>query len=69
MDALFREGMTDSTALCSWLLEESGVAMVPGVAFGDDRFVRVSFATSEELMESALRRLADVVGRQASTAG
>ena len=69
VDALFREGMTDSTALCSWLLEESGVAMVPGVAFGDDRFVRFSFATSEELMESALRRLADVVGRQASTAG
>ena len=35
--------------------------MVPGVAFGDDRFVRVSFATSDELMESALRRVADVV--------
>jgi len=61
VDALFREGVSDSTALCSWLLEESGVAMVPGVAFGDDRFVRVSFATSDELMESALRRVADVV--------
>ena len=70
VDALFREGVSDSTALCSWLLEESGVAMVPGVAFGDDRFVRVSFATSEELMESALRRVAEVVGRVwASTAG
>ena len=62
VDALFREGDSDSTALCSWLLEESGVAMVPGVAFGDDRFVRVSFATSDELMESALRRVAEVVG-------
>ena len=61
VDALFREGVSDSTTLCSWLLEESGVAMVPGVAFGDDRFVRVSFATSDELMESALRRVADVV--------
>ena len=61
------DGVSDSTALCSWLLEESGVAMVPGVAFGDDRFVRVSFATSDELMESALRRLAEVVGSPAST--
>ena len=60
--ALFREGVSDSTALCSWLLEESGVAMVPGVAFGDDRFVRVSFATSDELMERALQGPADVVG-------
>ena len=69
VDALFREGLSDSTALCSWLLEESGVAMVPGVAFGDDRFVRISFATSEELMERALRRVAEVVGSLASTAG
>jgi len=69
VDALFREGVSDSTALCSWLLEESGVAMVPGVAFGDDRFVRVSFATSEELMERALRRVAEVVGSLASPSG
>ena len=67
VDALFRDGVSDSTALCSWLLEESGVAMVPGVAFGVDRFVRVSFATSDELMERALRRLAEVVGSPAST--
>jgi aspartate aminotransferase len=55
--------------LCSWLLEESGVAMVPGVAFGDDRFVRISFATTDELMESALRRVAEVVASQVSTPG
>ena len=69
VDALFREGVSDSTALCSWLLEESGVAMVPGVAFGDDRFVRVSFATSDELMESAIRRVAEVVASPASAPG
>jgi aspartate aminotransferase len=67
VDALFREGVSDSTTLCSWLLEESGVAMVPGVAFGDDRFVRVSFATSDELMESAIRRVAEAVSSSAST--
>ena len=67
VDSLFREGVSDSTALCSWLLEESGVAMVPGVAFGDDRFVRVSFATSDELMESALGRVAEVVSSVATS--
>jgi aspartate aminotransferase len=68
VDALFRDGVSDSTALCSWLLEETGVAMVPGVAFGDDRYVRVSFATSDELMETALRRLAEAIGSSASKA-
>jgi aspartate aminotransferase len=66
---LYREDVSDSTTFCSWLLEESGVAMVPGVAFGDDRFVRVSFATSDELMESAIRRVSEVVGSVASTPG
>ena len=69
VDALFREGVSDSTAFCSWILEESGVAMVPGVAFGDDRFVRVSFATSDELMESAIRRVAEVVGSPVAVRG
>ena len=68
VDTLYRDGVSDSTALCSWLLEECGVAMVPGAAFGDDRFVRISFATSDELLESALRRVAEVVGSSASTA-
>jgi aspartate aminotransferase len=69
VDALYREGASDSTAFCSWILEESGVAMVPGVAFGDDRFVRVSFATSDELMESAIQRVAEVVGAPVATGG
>ena len=65
VDTLFRAGTETSTDFCSWLLEETGVAMVPGVAFGDDRFVRLSFATSDELLEKALRRFAGAV----STAG
>ena len=42
--------MADSSAVCTWLLEEAGIAMVPGVAFGDDRYVRMSYATSDELL-------------------
>ncbi|NIU76329.1 MAG: aspartate transaminase, partial [Gammaproteobacteria bacterium] len=46
VDSLFDEECSDSSAWCTRMLEETGVAMVPGVAFGDDRFVRLSFATS-----------------------
>jgi aspartate aminotransferase len=61
VDSLFREGMADSSAVCSWLLEEGEIALVPGVAFGDDRYVRLSYATSDALLEEALRRLAAAV--------
>ncbi len=62
VDSLFREGMTDSSAVCTWLLEKAEIAMVPGVAFGDDRYVRLSYATSDALLEEAVRRLAGAVG-------
>jgi aspartate aminotransferase len=44
---------------CARVLEQTGVALVPGVAFGDDRFVRLSFATSDATLEEAIRRLAE----------
>ena len=62
VDSLFREGMSDSSAVCTWLLEEAEIAMVPGVAFGEDRYVRMSYATSDELLKEAIRRLAQAVG-------
>jgi len=61
VDSLFREGMSDSAAVCQWLLEKAEIAMVPGVAFGDDRYVRMSYATSDELLEKAIHRLGKAV--------
>ncbi|MGD2121825.1 MAG: pyridoxal phosphate-dependent aminotransferase [Gemmatimonadota bacterium] len=61
VDSLFREGMSDSSAVCKWLLEEAEIALVPGVAFGDDRYVRMSYATSDELLEEAINRLSRAV--------
>lgn len=61
VDSLFREGMTDSSAVCTWLLEKAGIAMVPGVAFGDDRYVRMSYATSDALLDEGIRRFARAV--------
>ncbi|MHC4716235.1 MAG: pyridoxal phosphate-dependent aminotransferase [Planctomycetota bacterium] len=42
-------------------LESANVALVPGVAFGEDRCVRLSFATSLEQIDKGLDRLADLL--------
>ncbi|OGW85707.1 MAG: aspartate aminotransferase [Omnitrophica bacterium RIFCSPHIGHO2_02_FULL_46_11] len=39
------------------LLDEAKVAVVPGVAFGDDHTIRISFATSEKLIEAGIVRI------------
>jgi len=62
VDSIFDDELEDSSAVCTWLLEEAEIAMVPGVAFGDDRYVRMSYATSDELLEQGIRRLAKAVG-------
>lgn len=61
VDAAFSDSAPDSTALCGRILEECGVALVPGAAFGDDRYVRMSFATSDAILEESVRRLAGVL--------
>jgi aspartate aminotransferase len=38
-----------------------GVAAVPGAAFGDDRYIRLSFAVSEEAMTEGSRRIASAM--------
>jgi aspartate aminotransferase len=52
---------------CAWLLEESGVAIVPGEAFGDPRYARMSFAAADEVLEDGIRRMAAAIDRRAAT--
>ena len=47
----------DSMALCGRLLEEEGLALVPGIAFGDDRCIRLSCAASPATLHDGLERL------------
>jgi aspartate aminotransferase len=47
----------DSMTFCNRLLEEQGLAVVPGGAFGDDRCIRLSCAASEATIEDGLARL------------
>ena len=42
---------------CEFLLEEVGVAAVPGIAFGMENFFRISYATSEKILEEAGSRI------------
>lgn len=46
-----------STDLCMYILEQHGVACVPGDAFGEPDGMRLSYATSMEQLQEAIRRL------------
>jgi aspartate aminotransferase len=48
----------DDAAFCAALLEEEGVALVPGAAFGAPGHVRLSFAAADDVLARALRRIA-----------
>ena len=51
----------DSLDFTSLLLEEAKVAVVPGIAFGDDNYVRLSYATSMENIKNGLDRIEEVL--------
>lgn len=47
----------NATDLSMYLLDEAHVALVPGAAFGNDNYIRFSYATSEENLTKALSRM------------
>ena len=47
----------NSTNFADRLLSKANVAVVPGIAFGDDRTVRLSYATSLDVIKKGLDRL------------
>ncbi|MGB2924620.1 MAG: pyridoxal phosphate-dependent aminotransferase [Limnothrix sp.] len=51
----------DSLSFCERLLEEKQVATIPGVAFGNDNCVRLSYATDLATIEKGMERLTDFV--------
>src|SRR5258705_11350003 len=50
-------GKITGTDFCTRLITQSGVALVPGAAFGDDRWVRLSYAASTDSIKQALDRI------------
>jgi len=51
------EGVNNDVDLAEHILSQTGVALVPGSAFGAPGYVRLSFATSMENLREALRRM------------
>jgi len=48
-------------AFSAYLLEKAGVAVVPGSAFGSEGYIRLSFATSMENLQAAVKRISDLL--------
>ena len=57
------EKINDSMDFSDKLLEKEKVAVIPGKAFGLDNYVRVSYATSMELIEKGLERINKFVNK------
>ncbi len=49
--------VNSSSDLALYLLEEASVALVPGSAFGDDHYVRLSYATSTDEIKKGVERI------------
>lgn len=54
-------GFATDAEFCAWLLDEAGVAIVPGRAFGLPGHVRLSFAYSDTELDAGLKRIASAV--------
>ncbi len=50
-----------SLEMGDYLLEEARVATVPGVAFGEDRFLRISFANADEEILKGINRIKEAL--------
>lgn len=60
--------VANSTELCTRLLDEAHVALVPGAAFGDDRCIRFSYAVADDVLRDALERVGAVLKTLAAEA-
>lgn len=53
--------VNNATDLSMFLLDVAHVALVPGAAFGDDKYIRFSYATSEDKLTEALKRMKEAI--------
>jgi len=51
----------NSSDFAAYLLDDAKVALVPGVAFGDDRYARLSYATSMETIKKGIDRIEEAI--------
>jgi aspartate aminotransferase len=66
VSSFYKGGIKNSFDFSSELLEKAYVAVVPGAAFGDDRFVRISYATTIDKIKEGMDRLEKFCGSLSS---
>ncbi|MCL2926880.1 MAG: pyridoxal phosphate-dependent aminotransferase [Trichodesmium sp. MAG_R01] len=57
---------SSSLEFCNALLEDQNVAVIPGIAFGADDHIRISYATDLETIEKGMDRLERFIRSQSS---
>jgi len=55
--------INSSLDVATYLLEEANIALVHGGAFGDDKYIRISYATSMDTIRKGLERIGDALSR------
>jgi aspartate aminotransferase len=54
--------IASSSDLALYLLEEARIALVHGQPFGDDNYIRISYATSMENIQKGVERMGEMIG-------
>ena len=55
--------INNATDLCMYLLKDAKVSIVTGEAFGDNNCVRLSYATSDELLIESMKRIKESLAK------
>ncbi|MBA2459364.1 MAG: pyridoxal phosphate-dependent aminotransferase [Gemmatimonadales bacterium] len=66
VDGIREQDPVTGASFCEQLMQQEGVALVPGAAFADDRWVRLSYAVSDAELENAMDRILRFIQRLAS---
>ena len=61
-EAMSTAGFDDDVAFANHILEKAKVALVPGSAFGSPGCMRLSYATSDKVLDAAVERLGTLLG-------
>ena len=61
MKGLFKAGRSNSLELSEYLLDKAKVALTPGIAFGAEGYMRMSYATSEKVILEGLKRIKEAI--------
>jgi aspartate aminotransferase len=61
MKGLFKPGRSNSMELSAYLLDHAKVALTPGIAFGAEGYMRMSYATGEKTILEGLKRIREAV--------